>query len=361
MPAGNRKRPWHDFLQPANDNPTFASTNYTDLGETMGGALSRFCCMAFVLLCIVCGGDEFASAQDYPSKPIRIIVPYPPGGFNDTLARTLGHRLTEKWGQPVIVDNRPGAGGTIGTNIAAKASPDGYTLLIASFAFAVNPALYTSLPYDPDRDFAPIVLAATTPNLLVVNPQLPVQSVKDLVAFAKANPGKLNYASAGNGSSNHLSMELFKMLTRITIVQVPYKGTAPAVNELMGGQVNLMFDNAPNVLQQVKAGKLRALAVSSKQRLPIVKDLPSVAEAGVPGFDVSVWFGVLAPAGTPRAVIHRLNTEINAILQLAQIRQDFTNQGVEPAGSTPEEFALFIAAQKTKWSKVVKESGIKAE
>jgi tripartite-type tricarboxylate transporter receptor subunit TctC len=361
MPAGNPRRPWRDSLQPANNNATVYDARLTLTERTMRGAFSGFCYIAFVLLCIVCGSHEPALAQDYPSKPIRIIVPYPPGGFNDTLARTLGHRLTEKWGQPVIVDNRPGAGGTIGTNIAAKASPDGYTLLIASFAFAVNPALYTSLPYDPDRDFAPIVLAATTPNLLVVNPQLPVQSVKDLVAFAKANPGKLNYASAGNGSSNHLSMELFKMLTRIDIVHVPYKGSAPAVNDLMGGQVNLMFDNAPNVLQQVKAGKLRALAVSSKQRLPIVKDLPSVAEAGVPGFDVSVWFGVLAPAGTPRAVIHRLNTEINAILQLAQIRQDFTNQGVEPAGSTPEEFALFIAAQKTKWSKVVKESGTKAE
>jgi len=360
MPAGNRRRPWRDFLQPANNNRLYEHDS-TDSGETMRGALTRFCCMAFVLLCIVCEGDEQASAQDYPGKPIRIIVPYPPGGFNDTLARTLGHRLTQKWGQPVIVDNRPGAGSTIGTNLAAKASPDGYTLLIASFAFAVNPALYASLPYDPDRDFAPIVLAATTPNLLVVNPQLPVQSIKDLVAFAKANPGKLNYASAGNGSSNHLSMELFKMLTGIDIVHVPYKGSAPAVNDLMGGQVNLMFDNAPNVLQQVKAGKLRALAVSSKQRLPIVKELPSVAEAGVPGFDVSVWFGVLAPANTPRSVIHRLNTEINAILQLSQIRQDFTNQGVETAGGTPEEFALFLAAQRTKWFKVVKESGVKAE
>jgi tripartite-type tricarboxylate transporter receptor subunit TctC len=327
----------------------------------MRGALPFLCHMVFVLFWLACGADEPALAQDYPSKPIRIIVPYPPGGFNDTLARMLGQKLTASWHQPVIVDNRPGGGSTIGTNMAAKASADGYTLLIASFAFAVNPALYGSLPYDPDHDFSPVVLAATTPNLLVVNPNMPVQSVKELIAFAKANPGKLNYASAGNGSSNHLSMELFKMLTGIDIVHVAYKGSAPAVNDLLGGQVNLMFDNAPNVLQHVKAGKLRALAVSSKQRSPIVKDVPSVAEAGVPGFDVSVWFGVMAPSGTPRSVIDRLNTEINAILQLAQVRQAFTNQGVEPAGSTPEQFAVFLAAQKTKWSKVVRDSGAKAE
>ena len=327
----------------------------------MHGAISRLCYVVLALFCMVSGANRPTLAQDYPSKPIRLVVPYPPGGFNDTLARTLGQKLTASWHQPVIVDNRPGGGSTIGTNIAAKAAADGYTLLIASFAFAVNPSLYSSLPYDPDRDFAPIVLAATTPNLLVVNPQMPVHSIKDLIAFAKANPGKLNYASAGNGSSNHLSMELFKMLTGIDMVHVPYKGSAPAVNDLLGGQVNLMFDNAPNVLPQVKAGKLRALAVSSKQRSPIVKDLPSVAEAGVPGFDVSVWFGVMAPAGTPRSVIDRLNAEINAILHLAQIRQAFTNQGVEAAGSTPEEFASFLAAQKMKWSRVVKESGAKAE
>jgi tripartite-type tricarboxylate transporter receptor subunit TctC len=314
-----------------------------------------------VLCCVLCGPGQPALAHDYPSKPIRIIVPYPPGGFNDTLARTLGQRLTESWHQAVIVDNRPGAGSTIGTNLAAKAPADGYTLLITSFAFAVNPALYDSLPYDSERDFLPVVLAAATPNLLVVNPQLPVQSVKDLIALAKTNPGKLNYASAGTGSSNHLSMELFKMLTGTDMVHVPYKGSAPAVNDLMGGQVNLMFDNAPNVLQQVRAGKLRALAISSKQRSPIVKELPSVAEAGVPGFDVSVWFGVMVPAGTPRAVIHELNAKINAILQLPQIRQAFASQGVETAGSTPEQFALFLAAQRTKWSKIVKEAGIKAE
>ena len=305
--------------------------------------------------------NQFRLAEGYPDKPIRIIVPYPPGGFNDTLARTLGQKLTEKWGQPVIVDNRPGGGTTIGTNLAAKSAPDGYTLLIVSFAFAVNPALYASLPYDTGRDFVPIVFAASTPNLLVVNPELPVKSVKELIALAKSKPGKLNYASAGNGSSNHLSMELFKSLTGVDIVHVPYKGSAPAVTDLIGGQVDLMFDNVPNVLQQVKAGKLRALAVSSKERSPFIKELPAVAESGVPGFDVSVWFGVVAPAGAPQSVIAKLNAEINSILKLPEIRHTFNNQGVETAGGTPGDFSAFVAAQTIKWAKVVKDSGTKAE
>jgi tripartite-type tricarboxylate transporter receptor subunit TctC len=309
----------------------------------------------------ICGKQEFAFAQGYPSKPIRIVVPYPPGGFNDTLARTLGQKLTEKWGQPVIVDNRPGGGTTIGTNLAAKSAPDGYTLLIVSFAFAVNPALYASLPYDPVNDFVPIVLAASTPNLLVVNPALPVKSVKELIVLARSKPGKLNYASAGNGSSNHLSMELFKSLAAVDIVHVPYKGSAPAVTDLIGGQVDLMFDNVPNVLQQVKAGKLRAIAVSSKNRSTFVKDLPTVSESGVPGFDVSVWFGVVAPTGTPQSVIAKLNAEINAILKIAEVRQAFNNQGVETLGGAPAEFSIFLRAQMTKWAKVVEATGARPE
>jgi len=209
-----------------------------------------------------------ALADSYPSKPIRIIVPYPPGGFNDTLARKLGQKLNEKWGQPVVVDNRPGGSTTIGTNLAAKAPADGHTLLIVSFAFGVNPSLYAQLPYDTQRDFAPVVLAAGTPNILVVNPQLPVKSVQELIALAKSKPGKLNYATAGNGSSNHLSMEMFKSMAGVDIVHVPYKGSAPAVTDLIGGQVDVMFDNVPNVLQHVKAGKLRGLAVSSSKRSP---------------------------------------------------------------------------------------------
>ena len=321
--------------------------------------------LLFFSCCSLCPSvtkSNFAfSGKAIRLKPIRVIVPYPPGGFNDTLARTLGQKLNEKWGQPVVVDNRPGGGTTIGTNLAAKSAPDGYTLLIVSFAFAVNPALYASLPYDTDKDFVPIVFAGSTPNLLVVHPELPVKSVKELIALARSNPGKLNYASAGNGSSNHLSMELFKSLTGVDIVHVPYKGSAPAVTDLIGGQVDLMFDNVPNVLQQVKAGKLRGLAVSSKERSPFIKELPTVAESGVPGFDVSVWFGVVAPAGTPQSVIAKLNAEINGILKLAEIRQAFNNQGVEPAGGTPGEFSSFLVAQTTKWAKVVKDSGAKAE
>jgi tripartite-type tricarboxylate transporter receptor subunit TctC len=318
--------------------------------------------LAFLcILCVLCGKSSLSFAGGYPSKPIRIIVPYPPGGFNDTLARTLGQKLTEKWGKAVIVDNRPGGGTTIGTNFAAKSVPDGHTLLIVSFAFAVNPALYASLPYDTGKDFTPIVLAASTPNLLVVNPGLPVQSVKELIAFAKSSPGKLNYASAGNGSSNHLSMELFKSLTGVDIVHIPYKGSAPAVTDLIGGQVDLMFDNVPNVLAQVRAGKLRGLAVSSKERSPFIRELPTVAESAVPGFDVSVWFGIVAPAGTPESVIAKLNAQINGILKLAQVRQAFNSQGVEPAGGTPGDFSSFIAAQTVKWAKVVRESGTKAE
>ncbi|MGQ0578487.1 MAG: tripartite tricarboxylate transporter substrate binding protein [Betaproteobacteria bacterium] len=302
-----------------------------------------------------------AQAESYPSKPIRIVVPYPPGGFNDTLARTLGQKLNDKWGQPVVVDNRPGGGTTVGTHLVAKASADGHTLLIVSFAFGVNPSLYRQLPYDTRRDFAPVALAAGTPNILVVNPRLPVKSVLELIALAKSKPGKLNYATAGNGSSSHLSMEMFKRLAGVDFVHIPYKGSAPAVTDLIGGQVDVMFDNVPNVLQHVKAGKLRALAVSSRERSPFIPDLPTVAEAGVPGFDVSVWFGMVAPTSTPKVVVFQLNTEINRILNLPEVVELFHKQGVEPRGGTPEEFAAFLRDQTAKWAKVVKDSGAKAE
>jgi len=300
-------------------------------------------------------------AGEYPEKPVRIVVPYTPGGFNDTLARTLAQHLGQAWKQAVVVDNRPGGGTTVGTGLVAKAPADGYTLLIVSFAFAVNPSLYASLPYDSVKDFTAVVLAAGTPNLLVVNPSLPVRSVPELVQLAKTRPGGLNYASAGNGSSNHLSMELFKSLAGVDMVHVPYKGSVPAVTDLIGGQVDVMFDNVPNVLQHVKAGKLRALAVSSGQRSPFLPQLPTVAESGVPAFDVSVWFGVVVPTGTPTTVVSRLNAEINRILKLPDVVELFHGQGVEPRGGTPAEFASFLRAQTMAWSKVVKDSGVKAE
>ena len=321
--------------------------------------LSHF--LFLCVLCVLCGSSLSSAVDGYPSKPIRIIVPYTPGGFNDTLARTLGQKLNEKWGQPVMVDNRPGGGTTIGTSLVAKAPADGHTLLVVSFAFGVNPSLYTLLPYDTQRDFAPVVLAAGTPNILVVNPELPVKSVRDLITLAKSKPGKLNYATAGSGSSNHLSMEMFKSMAGVDIVHVPYKGSAPAVTDLIGGQVDVMFDNVPNVLQHVKAGKLRGLAVSSSKRSPFTPDLPTVAEAGLPGFDVSVWFGVVAPSGTSKAVVSRLNAEINRILKLPGVVELFHKQGVEPLGGTPDAFASFLRDQTVKWAKVVKQSGAKAE
>jgi tripartite-type tricarboxylate transporter receptor subunit TctC len=310
---------------------------------------------------LLCAAANSVQAQGYPNKPIRIIVPYPPAGFNDTLARTVGQKLTDAWGQPVVVDNRPGGGTLIGTDLVAKAAPDGHTLLITPFAFAVNPSIFKKLPYDPIKDFAPITLAASTPNLLVVNPAVPVKSVKELLATAKSNPAKLNYASTGTGSSNHLSMEKFKQMAGVDIVHVPYKGSAPAVTDLIGGQVNLMFDNIPNVLPHVKAGKLRALAVTSPQRSPHVPDVPTVIEGGVPGYEVTVWFGISAPAGTPEPVLTKLNTEIVKILNMPDVKERFAAQGVDSIGSTPGEFAAHIKAQMAAWAKVVKDSGVTPE
>jgi tripartite-type tricarboxylate transporter receptor subunit TctC len=299
--------------------------------------------------------------QAYPSKPIRIVVPYPPGGFNDILGRTLAAKFQEAWGQPAIVDNKPGANTVIGTDAVAKAAPDGHTLLVVAFPFAVTPSLIKNLPYDTLRDFAPVALCAQSPNILVANPELPVKSVADLIALAKAKPDGLSYASTGNGSSNHISMELFKSLAGVKLVHVPYKGSAPAVVDLLSGQVQVMFDNAPNVMPQVRAGKLRALAQSGATRSPVAPDLPTVAEAGVPGYEVTVWFGLVAPAGTPREIVSKLNAEVLKILALPDVRERFLALGVEPAGSTPEEFARYIRVQMDKWAKVVRDAGVKAE
>ncbi|HUQ27668.1 MAG TPA: tripartite tricarboxylate transporter substrate binding protein [Usitatibacter sp.] len=300
-------------------------------------------------------------AQTYPSKPIKIVVPYPPGGFNDTLGRTLAAKFTEAWGQPAVVENKPGANTLIGTDFVAKSPPDGYTLLVVAFPFAVTPSLIRNMPYDTVKDFAPVALAAQSPNLLVVNPTLPVKSVGELIALAKAKPDSLSYASTGNGSSNHISMELFKSLAGVQIVHIPYKGSAPAVTDLLGGQVHLMFDNVPNVLPHVKAGKLTALGQTGTKRSPLISDIPTVAEAGVAGYEVTVWFGLVAPAGTPREVIQKLNAETLRILAMPDVRDRFLAQGVEPVGSTPEQFADHIRVQMAKWAKVVADAGVKAE
>jgi tripartite-type tricarboxylate transporter receptor subunit TctC len=301
-----------------------------------------------------------AGAQSWPAKPLRYIVPFPPGAFNDTLARTLSAELPKALGQPVVVDNRPGGNTIIGTELAAKSPADGYTLFGAALPFSVIQSLYKT-SFDVTRDFAPITLAGVTPNLLVANVAMPFNDVRSLIAYAKANPGSLNYATAGNGSSNHLSFELFKMMTGTHITHVPYKGSAPAVTDLIAGQVQVMFDNTPNVLPHVKAGKIKALAVSSKSRSSQAPEVPTVDEAGVPGYDVGVWFGVLTVAGTPREIVQRLNTEMVKVLTSAEVRERFGRLGVDVVAGTPEQFSQFLKSEVARWAKVVQDANIKAD
>jgi tripartite-type tricarboxylate transporter receptor subunit TctC len=310
-----------------------------------------------VLLALAAGA---AQAQAWPSKPIRYIVPFPPGAFNDSLARIMAAELPKALGQPVLVENRPGGNTIIGTEAAAKSAPDGYTLFGAALPFAVIQSLYKT-SFDVTRDFAPIVLAGTTPNLLVANPGAPVNSVKELIAYARANPGRLNYASTGNGTSNHLSFELFKAMTKTFIVHIPYKGSAPAVTDLIAGQVQVMFDNTPNVLPHVRAGKLKALAVSSKARSKLAPEVPTVDEAGVPGYDVTVWFGILAPAGTPKPIIDRLNAEMVKVIRTPEITDRFLKAGVDPVAGTPEAFSGYLKSEVGRWAKVIQDAGIKAD
>jgi len=313
--------------------------------------------LVFVVLLLAA---NTAWAQSWPSKPLRYIVPFPPGAFNDTLARTLSAELPKTLGQPVVVENRPGGNTIIATELALRSPPDGYTLYGAALPFSVIQSLYKT-SFDVTKDFAPITLAGVTPNLLVANVGMPFNDVKGLIAHAKANPGSLNYASAGNGSSNHLSFELFKMMTGTRITHVPYKGSAPAVTDLLAGQVHVMFDNTPNVLPHVKAGKLKALAVSSKSRTSQAPDVPTVDEAGVSGYDVGVWFGVLTVAGTPREIVQRLNSEMVKVLTSAEVKERFGRLGVDVAAGTPEQFSQFLKSEVARWAKVVHDANIKAD
>jgi len=307
----------------------------------------------------------FAGAQtppNYPVKPIRMVVPFPPGGATDIMARGVAQRLTEVWGQPVVVDNRPGAGGNIGSELVAKAAPDGYTLEMGTVGtHAINPSLYSKMPYDHVKDFVPVILVAGVPNVLVVNPSVPANSMQELIAYAKANPDKLNFASSGSGTSIHLSGELFKVMAGVQMRHVPYKGSAPALQDLLGGQVQLMFDNLPPSLPQIKAGKLRALAVTTAVRAPALPDVPTIAESGLPGFEASSWFGVLAPAGTPPAIVTKLNAEIAKWLATPEAKEKMLAVGASIAGGTPEDFARHIATETAKWAKVVQESGAKVD
>jgi len=306
-------------------------------------------------------GFTAATAQPYPSKPVRFIVPFAPGGGTDVLARLLAQSLYEPLGQPVIVDNRPGAGGVIGAEIAAKAPADGYTIVLGSPGpLTINPNLQR-VPYDTLRDFAPISLATISPFVLVLHPSVPAASVKELIALAKSKPGQLNYGSAGTGSVSHFSSEQFKALAGISITQIPYKGAGPAVTDLLAGRLHFMFENLPTVIAHVRAGKLKLLAVGTKTRSKIVPEYPTVAEAGVPGYESSTAFGVLAPAKTPAAVIGRLNRELVNILQSAGVREKMAAQGVETVGGTPQDYAAHLKEELAKYGRIVKTAGIKVD
>jgi tripartite-type tricarboxylate transporter receptor subunit TctC len=308
------------------------------------------------------GNLAAGAAPEYPIKPLRLIVPFPPGGGNDILARAVGQRLAEVVGQQIIVDNRGGAGGLIGAELAANAVPDGYTIFLASIGnLAFTPALRARLPYDPVRDFAPITLVATSAFIMVVNPAVPAKSVKELIALAKAKPGTLNYASAGQGSSLHMTAEIFKLATATDLVHVAYKGSAPALTDLIAGQVQVMFGTMPATLPQVKAGKLRALGVSGAARSAAAPDVPTIAEAGVPGFEVLNWYGIVAPSKTPAQIVQKLNRDLLAALKSPQMVESLHTQGLEPAGGTPERFAAFIKSEIAKYAKVVKAADIRAE
>ncbi len=303
-----------------------------------------------------------AAAEAYPAKPVRFVVAFPPGGGTDIIARSIAQKLAERLAQQVVVDNRPGAGGNIGTDIVAKSAPDGYTILMGSAGpLAINASLFAKMPFDPIKDLAPVTLAASTPNVLVVHPSFPAATVKDLIALAKAKPGEINFASSGHGTPAHLAGELFNSMAGVKLVHVPYKGAAPALADLLGGQVQIMFSTMPPALPHVKDGKLRALAVTSRKRSPATPELPTMDEAALPGFEAITWHGVVAPAGTPAAVIARLNREIVAILHLPEVVERLSGQGAEALGSTPEEFASYIKSESVKWAKVVRESGAKAE
>ena len=306
-----------------------------------------------------------ASAQApsaYPSRPVKLVIPFPPGGPLDIVGRAIAQKLSEAWGQSVVVDNRPGAGGNIGADVVAKSAPDGYTILMGALStHAVNPSLYAKMPYDAIADFAPITLVAVTPNVLVVNAALPVNSAKEFIAYAKANSGKLAFGSGSNGSAGHLAGELFKVDTGTDITHIPYKGGAPATQALLAGDTQFMFDNLANAMPQVKAGKLKALAVTTAERSKLAPDLPTMAEAGLPGFNISTWFGLFAPAGTPKEIIAKWNAEVAKILNSQEMRDKLIAQGAEPSPTTPEQFAAFVKSEIPKYAKIIKASGAKVD
>ena len=314
-------------------------------------------CLSIALLAVPLA----VQAQSYPSKPIKMVVPFPAGGTVDFFARVIAPKLGDALGQQVVVENRAGAGGNIAAEFVAKASADGYTLLMGSEIVSINTSLYSKLGYDPVKDFDPVLLVGTVPNILIVSPDFPASSLRQLIAQAKAEPGKLSFASTGQGTSSHLSSELMKSMAGIDVLHVPYKGGPPAIADLIGRQVSMMFINIPTGMPQVKGGKVKVLAVSGKKRVAQLPDVPTADEAGLKGFETSAWSGVYAPAGTPRAIITQLNTEINKILKMPAVREQLAAQGAEPAGGSPEDFKRFTSDEIVKWAKVIKTSGAKVE
>jgi tripartite-type tricarboxylate transporter receptor subunit TctC len=309
-------------------------------------------------LCVISGG---AAAQVWPSKPVHYVVPFPPAGATDITARIMADKIGGPLGQPVIVENRPGAAGNVGTEYVAKAAPDGYTILQLTVAQSISQTLYKKLNYNLERDLAPVAMVALVPNVMEVNPSVPAKSVAEFIALAKSKPGKINFASSGSGTSIHMSAEMFMMITGVKMLHVPYKGSGPALADLIGGQVDVMFDNLTSSIGFIRSGKLRALAITSATRYPELPDLPTMQEAGVPGYEATAWFGIVAPRGVPRDVVMRINGEINKALAQPDVREKLAQQGAIARAWTPEQFGDFIHNEIVKWAKVVKASGAKVE
>jgi tripartite-type tricarboxylate transporter receptor subunit TctC len=314
------------------------------------------------LLLAASAGYAQSHLLSYPLRPIRLIVPFPPGGGNDVMARIIGQKLTDAFGQQVVIDNRGGAGGNIGTETAARAAPDGYTLFLGGVgSHGTNPGLQAKLLYDPVKDFAPVSQIASASLVVIANLALPAKSITELVQYAQSRPGQINYASSGAGSIAHLSVALFNSMAKIKLQHVPYKGTGPALTDLLSGQVQLLFNSALSMLPQIRANRVRALAVTSATRIAPLPDVPTIAESGVPGYEVTSWYGMLAPARTPRAIIDKLNAEIAKAVKAPELRERLLSEGAMPVGNTPEQFAAFIQRELTRWAKVIKDAGIKVE
>lgn len=315
--------------------------------------------LACAAVCAAASG--LATAQDYPNKPVKLVVPYPPGGPTDIVARVVAQKLQEQMGQPFVIDNKPGAGANTGAEAVARSAPDGYTLLVATTAHAINPSLFSKLTYQLLKDLTPVSQLTSGPLVIVANPALPAQNIQELIALAKGKSGGLNFGSSGNGQSTHLSAELFSAMAGVKMSHVPYKGSAPALTDVMAGQTDLMFDTMLSAMPHVKAGKLKALAVTSSQRSPVAPNIPTVAESGLPGYEAIAWNGILAPAGTPKEVIARLNTELRKVLENPDVRQRFEAQGFAASWNSPTDFGNFLQAEVGKWAKVVQVSGAKVD